>query len=218
MASTATEWLIENPGDVAALSEMFAELDDFTIGLWTEMPEWMKKEIAVQLQEVFEQDFWQGIAETTGKDAEQALKKGLEDGWSMRRIAKEMVESLGGDQYAKNRAMTIAKTEAGNALNGARKAASDKLKQDLPMIGIRRFWLSVLGDTTRATHADLDGVPENDDGMWELSGVKIPWPSHFKLPPGERCNCQCTTVDEFGVSDDEAQELIDLYYEGWGEQ
>lgn len=50
-------------------------------------------------------------------------------------------------------------------------------------------WLSVLGTTTRATHAMLDGVPADEDGLWELGGVRVPWPGHWSLEAGERCNC-----------------------------
>jgi hypothetical protein len=54
---------------------------------------------------------------------------------------------------------------------------------------MKRAWLSVLGNTTRDTHAALDGVPEDSEGLWNLGGVDIPWPSHVSLPPDERINC-----------------------------
>jgi len=72
--------------------------------------------------------------------------------------------------------------------------------------------LSALGNTTRATHAELDGVPENKNGMWDLSGYEIPWPGHIDLPANERCNCQCSLTIEFGMQEDEAQQLIDDYW------
>jgi hypothetical protein len=70
---------------------------------------------------------------------------------------------------------------------------------------INKSWLSVLGNTTRDAHADLDGVMADADGLWDLNGVKIPWPGHVSLPASDRCNCQCTIVTEFGVGAPEAE-------------
>lgn len=216
--TTASEWIANNPGDVESLSRMLLDVgDDLSIRLWTEIPLWMQKEITQQLTETFAQPYWEDIARTTMGDAEKALRNGLQDGWSVRKIAKEMRDSLGGDQYAKTRALNVARTESGNVLNAGRKVSSDRLKRDLPVLMIVRVWLSVLGTTTRDTHADLDGVPEDPtDGMWLLGGVRIPWPSHIRLPAKDRCQCQCTTVDEFGLGTEESQQLIQDYYDRGG--
>jgi len=214
MPTTATEWLIENPGDVYALGELFEGLEGFPIWLWTEIPLWMKQVIAEQLAESFVESYWDVIAKTTQGDAENALIRGLGEGWSIRKIAKEMEESLGGDKYARQRAMNIARTEAGNALNGARKASINQMIEDLgPLVPMRPSWLSVLGTTTRDSHASLDGVPADENGMWLLAGLFIPWPGYFGLPPEERCNCQCTIVMEYGMQASEAEQLIRDYYE-----
>lgn len=214
MATTATEWLMENPDDVVALGEMLMGVEDLPIRIWTEIPQWMKEEIAAQLKQSFEQPYWEAIAETTGGDVEAALMEGLQEGWSIRKIAKQIEESLGGDEYAKRRALNIAKTEAGNALNGARKASYERLVDDLgPTLKMRPTWLSVLGPTTRDSHASLDGVRSDSNGMWTLAGIKVPWPAHYNLPPEERCNCQCTVSMDFGISEGTAHELIQEYYD-----
>jgi len=214
MASTATEWIAENPEDVEALGELLMGVEDLPIRLWTEIPQWMKEEIAKQLNASFSEPYWDDIAKTTAGDAEKALAQGLEDGWSIRKIAKEMTASLGGDDYAKVRAMNIARTESGNALNGARKASYERLMDDLgPVVKMRPSWLSVLGPTTRDSHASLDGVPSDSEGNWTLAGIKVPWPGHYSLPAEERCNCQCTVSMEFGIQDDTARQLIQEYYD-----
>lgn len=215
MVSTATEWLIDHPGDVETLGMLLAD-SDVPIRLWTEVPLWMKEAIAERLVEAFSQDYWEAIHEATLGHAETYIEQGLMDGWSIRRIAKEMKEHfLGGtEEYAMRRATNIARTETTNALNGARKASADALKdemgQDVPM---KSTWYSVLGNTTRDEHANLDGVPENKNGNWELVGIEIPWPGHISLPPSQRCNCQCTIVSEFGMTDTEAQQLIEEYHQ-----
>lgn len=205
--STATQWLAAHPEAAGNLEELFAGQD---LGIVTELPEWMKEEIGGLLQETFEQPYWEDINAATGGNINVFLKDGLRRGVSIRDMANQMkMEFSGGtDQYNKMRATRIARTESGNALNGIRKASMDRLTEDLPDLPIRPSWLSVLGTTTRASHANLDGVPADDDGLWILGGVRIPWPSHIALDVGDRANCQCTTVMEFGISQDTAQQLI----------
>ncbi len=103
---------------------------------------------------------------------------------------------------------------SGHALNSARKASLDGLLQDLPPEAsdfIRPSWLSVLGNTTRDTHAALDGVPADDNGLWNLAGTLVPWPGHISLPAGERINCMCSISTEFGLGKDEARQMIQDY-------
>jgi len=192
MPTTASEWLAEHPEDVGALTEMLAGLDGFPIQVWTEMPEDMKRIIAEQLVESFAQPYWDDISAVTAGHAEEYLVKGLQEGWSIRRIASTMAESFQGgtSKYAMMRATRIARTESGHALNAARKAPIDQLMAELgPQVPMQPVWLSVLGNTTRDSHANLDGVPADENGEWELGGVKIPWPGHISLPASERCNC-----------------------------
>ena len=213
MPTTATEWLDTNPGDVSALEEML-QGSDMPFKVFTELPLSMKQEITKQLSGSFEQPYWADIAKTTGGDAEKYLRQGLRDGWSIRRIANTMASSFqeGTVKYARKRATNIARTEAANALNGARKSSMDLLAGDLgPQVPMRSVWLSVLGNTTRGNHADLDGVPADENGLWNLGGYMIPWPGHFSLPPEERCSCQCTITLELGMKKQEADQLIGEY-------
>lgn len=213
MSSTASKWIEESDYAAERLDEMLAA-SGVPLDVLTEYPLWMKKEIAARLKETFEQPYWDDIAATFQGDAEKFLKRGLRDGWSIRKIAEQMAMDLGGGKYAKTRAVNIARTESGNALNGARKAGMDKMMAELgpQMRGVMRpTWLSVLGSTTRDSHANLDGVPADKDGMWTLSGYRIPWPGHISLPPSERCGCQCSIVMSFGLQDREAEQMIDQY-------
>jgi hypothetical protein len=209
--TSATEWLDDHPGDVAILEEMLHEVADVPISVLTEMPQWMKQEIANQLTVTFKQPYWDDIHNATLGDAERVLERGLRDGLSIRQMADQMSTSFMGStaKYAKMRATRIARTESTGALNAARRASMDKLAADLgPQVPIRPSWLSVLADTTRDAHANLDGVPANAEGLWNLNGVMVPWPGHFTLPPGDRVNCLCSTTVEFGMGEQEAQQLI----------
>ncbi len=213
-ASTATNWVNNHPGDFVELENLLDGLD-LPVHLYTELPNWAKAEIADRLTETFEQPYWDDIHVTTAGDAEKVLRQGLDEGWSINRIANTMsgsfMEHTG--KYAKMRATRIARTEVGAALNSVRKASIDKLAEDLgPQISVRSTWLSVLGATTRDSHANLDGVPADAEGLWLLGGIRIPYPRHIALPPGERINCLCSLTMDFGLGEAEAQQLIQDYY------
>jgi hypothetical protein len=186
-ATTAEQWFTEHGIDVP---ENFA----------TTMPSWMKREIVAQLKEAMQQPYWQKINKTTRNDIEAILKRGLKQGNSTQQMAKEIMRKR--KNYSKARATAVARTEAGNALNAGRDLCYNRLKTELPEEAakfIGKEWLSVLGNTTRATHADADGQYADEDGLFNLAGYKVPWPSHYSLPGHERINCQCTITTAFGV-------------------
>ncbi len=213
-STTASEWLENHPDDLAQFEEMLLASGVEGVGILTELPESMKRSILEKLAESFGQDYWDDISVTTAGNAETILKEGLQSGWSIADMAKKLRESLGGTQYARTRAFNIARTESGNALNGARKSVLDDLMADLgPEVPMKPTWLSVLGTTTRDTHANLDGVPADSTGMWTLSGYKIPYPGHYSLPARERCNCQCSLTAELGMGEGDATQLIQEYYD-----
>lgn len=193
-ASRATDWLLSLQDEDEDLSALWPEVFSLPGGgavdlaFATEWPAWMKAEISKQMKETFEQPFWAGINDTTAKGIEAHVLKGLEDGLSIREIRESMVGD-GLNEYYRNRGINIARTESGSALNGARSAAMDRLQEEVPGLKVKRTWMSVLGTTTRDSHAHLDGVPADRDGEWYLGGVKVPWPGHWRLPPSERCNC-----------------------------
>jgi hypothetical protein len=180
------------------------------IELATEMPDWMIDEIHATLRDTYSREYWHDITKTTGHDIERYLDQGLTEGWSIRRISKEMAVSFQGGTagYGFRRSKRIAVTEAGYALNSARSASINALKEEIPQLQIRRSWRAQLSNTTRDTHADLDGVPEDTDGGWFLGGVHVSVPGHPDLPVGERVTCYCTVSTEFGMGDEEARELI----------
>lgn len=214
-ATTATEWLAKHSSEWDELLGP-VQAAGLPIDLLTELPDWMKKYIMEQLGETFSKPYWDEISQTTLGDAERYLRQGLQDGWSIRRIAETMSHSFMGHtgKYAKMRATRIARTEAGHALNGARRKAIDGLAQEMPgdvSKFMRPTWLSVLGNTTRDSHASLHGVPADEEGLWSLGGVRVPWPGHVDLPANERCNCQCSITMELGMDETEAQQLISDY-------
>ena len=210
-ASTASEWLEQEGIGPPLPMEFDTPHGPVRIGVATEYPQWLQREISSGLRETFEQDYWSkppgSINDTTLQNLEMYLDKGLRDGWSISKMASNMT-SIMGPEYYKGRSTNIARTESGNALNAGRDASIRGVQEAVgpeaaPQVG--KGWLSVLGNTTRDTHADADGQLADADGNFNLAGYTIPWPGYFSLPPGERCNCQCTITMELGVGMPEDQ-------------
>ena len=182
--STATAWLESAEQSIPP-------------GVSTEFPPWMIDEIREVMGETFAQPYWEKISASTGGDASVFIKNGLKDGKSIRTISNELKDKFP-DSYGMHRAKRVAQTESGNALNGARKAGINALNGELPAEAqLQVSWLSILGDTTRDTHADLDGTFADSEGNFRLGGVDIPWPAYHSLPAGERIWCYCTLLTEF---------------------
>lgn len=208
--TTASEWLAEHSEDVDKLGDVLRD-SGVPIRVMTELPDWMKRSISKQLTDTFSQDYWRDIHKVTEGHAEEYLRQGLEEGWSIRRMSDTMATTFKGGtlKYAKMRATRIAITESGGALNGARRASMDQLAEELgPQVPMKPAWHSVLMDTTRDTHANLDGVPADEEGLFNVGGYRVPHPGHVSLPAGERVNCYCTLLTEFGMGEEESLRLI----------
>lgn len=209
-ASTASDYLAGTDRSLPSVVLNTAS-GDISIDFATEYPAWMKASMKKHLEDAFNEPYWQEINDTTADDIKDYLDKAADDGWSIPETAKAITTHFG-LEYTKARATNVARTELGNILNAARSEAIDDVIKhagsDLP---IKKTWLSVLGPTTRKEHADLDGVPANEDGLWNLGGVLCRWPGDIKLPARNRCNCQCTIVASFGMLDADADALIDDY-------
>jgi hypothetical protein len=211
--TTATEWLMEQDMDdlLDGMPSLFPS--NMPFGIVTELPKPYRKKIVSSLRESFKQPYWDDIAATTEGDVNRILERGLQEGRSIQDMAKDIRESLG-EEYYKNRAFNIARTESCGSQNAARRDAMDQLAEDLGgKVPMRPVWLSVLGNTTRDTHAALDGVPADSDGLWDLAGYMIPYPGHHSLPPEEKCQCRCSIFTEFGLQEEEANQLIQDYEE-----
>lgn len=165
---------------------------DVPSGIGTEMPAWLAAAVRASLDETFRQPYWQEINQTTATDIARILDQGMRDGLSIPRLAKLITAAA--PEYGRFRGRNVARTETSGALNSGHEIGIAQLEKDLGE-SVGKEWLSVLGVTTRVTHADLDGVQvATADGMFNLAGYEVPYPAHHSLPPGERCNCQCTIL------------------------
>ena len=173
---------------VTSAEQLVEDLDlEVPPGISIEAPEWLKENARAELEETMSQDYWLDIhGGTTRNDITNLLERSLLEGVSTRNIAKSIV-ALGGD-YSRNRAMRIARTEIPNVLNSGHNSGINQVAEETGL-DIGKEWVSVLGNTTRDSHADIDGEQVEADGLFTLGGVDVPWPAHVALPPEERINC-----------------------------
>ena len=135
-----------------------------------------------------------GIASTTKEDMRKILTKGMQEGWSINEMMREL-EKLGINAY---RAELIARTETTRAANqGALLGAVSTGLQTV------KEWISVNDDRTRTKpkdefdHKNMDGERVPTDAPFTLvSKNYIPVFMEFPGDPaggaGNTCNCRCT--------------------------
>ncbi len=191
-ASTATEALARLAGEA---------LDEFLFA--TELPDWLREAAQDYILATFQQSYWQRINLTTRDDIEGILYRAIEDGLSIRDIAKQIMAAS--PAYSRARAINVARTEMTGSMNAGHKEAIRWATEGLGLEPAKE-WMSVMGTTTRETHADADGQQQPLDAAFEVGGYPCQFPGDASLPPDERCNCQCTILSAFvgeAMEDDE---------------
>lgn len=79
-------------------------------GVSLDFPDWLKTHLAIRLQEQFDQPYWKAINVSTRDDLAKTVDRGLMDGLSIRKIAKQIRDAHGAE-YTRARAMNVARTE-----------------------------------------------------------------------------------------------------------
>lgn len=161
--------------------------------IFGDIPDWLNDAASAELRKIFAQPYWAKINVTTRDDVHRLLRRGILDGSSIGDMATEIADRFG-STYTRPRGLMIARTESGAALNAGHTAGIARVEAETGVV-TGKEWLSVLGTTTRDTHAAIDGAQvRSADGLFTLGGVDVPYPAHFSLPVGDRVNCQCTVI------------------------
>jgi uncharacterized protein with gpF-like domain len=188
-ASTATDYLAD------------LGIDLYDEGIATEMPDELIDSIEATLADSFKREYWDNVNGTTAHQIEGVLKRGSTEGLSIRDMAHEIEQQ--GEMYSRQRAIVIARTESSRSLNSGRLEGLEHLESETG-IEFGKTWLSVLGSTTRPTHAALDDVTVRRGEPFYLGGHPCQFPGDADLPPEESINCQCTIISAAGDLEDEA--------------
>lgn len=159
--------------------------DGVSIGAY---PDWLQRAAVDSLGDTFAELYWQDVGETTATDIYNVLVAGIREGHSIARIAGEIARQCG-PAYSRTRATNVARTEMTGAMNAGHAAGMNQISAETGL-PIGKEWVSVMGSTTRPSHAAADGQQTGDpDGLFTLAGLQVPYPGHHSLPAGERCNC-----------------------------
>jgi len=119
----------------------------------------------------------------------RVVKSGLISGES---YAKQVVKVK--NQFDKNvsNASKVIRTEGNRNLNaGSYLNTVDMREQGVKS---RRKWLSTLDSVTRDSHRSLDGVYEDENGLWWIGSDSARYPLDFS-DPSNSIGCRCTTID-----------------------
>ncbi len=137
------------------------------------------------------------------KQIASEISRGISTGLSYGEIARNIADYA---KIPKNRAMTIARTEAhriqiqstADAQKKAKAKGADVVKQ----------WDATLDGDTRKSHRKLDGQIRELDEPFEVNGKKVMHPGGFGRPE-EDINCRCALLQRarWALDDKELQTL-----------
>ena len=71
-------------------------------------------------------------------------------------------------------------------------------------VDVVRIWDATLDDRTRPSHADLDGKPEDKNGLWHAEGASADYPGGFGVAELD-INCRCIAIETIGGVPPEAR-------------
>ncbi len=114
----------------------------------------------------------------------KAVTKGIEEGWGMDKIAKEIINDLKDLDMWKAR--RIARTEVVAASNYGIKLGAE----DLPGRKVK-VWVSSFDTRSREDHMAADGQRVAFEEMFEVGGEKLEYPGDPRGSAGNIINCRC---------------------------
>lgn len=134
-----------------------------------------------------ERDYWMGtVDETTKRLLSEKLAKVMEEGPTIRLLAKAVEEVMGG--RIRSSAECIARTETIGAYN----AGSSIVRKDLGVA--KKEWLATIDERTRDTHFDADGQIVAEDAPFLVGGEEMEHPGDPNASVGNIVNCRCAAV------------------------
>jgi len=131
-------------------------------------------------------------SETTKQILYKAISEGIEQGWSVDRIVREMVDYPGLEYQAAR----IVRTEVNRAANLGVKTGGSSFKYEQ-----NKVWISVHDHRTRgvlptssADHYHMDGQTVPFDGLFQdpRNGHQLDFPGDPRAQPEDTINCRCT--------------------------
>lgn len=190
-------------GSISVLKPSKATAVDLVSGVLTldisSLPTWFLTASTRFLDAVFAQPYWREIAQTVRKDVQSTVLEGLEEGLSIRDVAKLIVAKRGRD-YTMQRAKMVADTEINGAANAGHMAGMEQIATETGL-NLGKEWSAIGDDRTRPAHSEADGQVVAADADFTVGGEQAPYPGHYSLSAKNRIRCRCTiltaTPEEF---------------------
>jgi Phage Mu protein F like protein len=130
------------------------------------------------------------ISNTTRAKIFQMITDGVQNGWSIDRIAFELENS----EFPLWRARMIVRTEIQMAQNIGKRVASEESEFETV-----KQWISAHDSRTRTTHMEVDGKMVSEDGRFKVRKLKggfdlMNGPGDPEASAGNIINCRCTSA------------------------
>lgn len=122
------------------------------------------------------------ISDTTKEYIEKIIKKGIDEGWSIEQIVKEIER----EDYLNGRVRRIIRTESNRAINYGNELAAGKFEYKT-----QKRWVAVHDNRTRHAHLNADGQTVNQDGSFNVGGEELQFPGDPNGSPENTIMCRC---------------------------
>lgn len=176
---------------LADKSVRFYRKDSALIELPRHIEDGVQISIDQTMSHLVDNHLWNDINETTKQKLSFVLQEGMTEGDTLGELANRIEREMGAD-WAGQRALKIARTESGAALNAGHYAAQLELEAD--GIAFGQEWCSIIDDVTRPDHVDMDGVQVKAGEEFDVAGTMAPYPGWYGLPAEQRVHCRCFSV------------------------
>jgi len=168
-----------------------------------DVPEAVMANIVSEVAAIIQEPWWKEINDTQLRYLESSLRTGIDGGWSVSKIAKDIERFMG--DGSRSRSMLIARTETPGLLNGGHVLQMKELEET--GLTVVKEWLTVGDADVRDQHIAMQGErTQPADAVFTLpNGETTPHPAHYSLSPANRCNCRCTVMSDVDL--DQLDEL-----------
>lgn len=133
------------------------------------------------------------ITNTTRKIVRRVINKGLQQGWSTDKIAKNLRNNWIG--LSRNRSIVIARTESLTASNEASLQGALDVSKELG-VKMRKTWESTRDKRTRDPHRRANGQTVDIEEDFTVGGEKLSYPGDIKASAKNRVQCRCSVSYE----------------------
>lgn len=129
------------------------------------------------------------------RDLQLIIEQGLRHGRGYSDIAYEIERQLG---FSKNKARTVARTEAGRVRAVASELVYMEAGEKFKNARVEKIWCATLDHRTRFSHRRLDFKKANKDGYFIYGANRTTMPLLWEGPQSKELsiNCRCTVISK----------------------